>query len=298
MIKRLERWTDRHLKWVLIAPAVVFVALLILYPLFFTVNLSFSDAARATSRPYDYIGFDNYVDALTDTRRFWPAVGRTAYFTIIAVIVEMAIGIGVALVLRRPFRGQGFVRVAILLPLVATPVAVGMMWMLIFEPNFGVANLFMETLGLPAQGWLSSPTQALNTLIFIDAWQWSPMVALIVLAGLTAVPEETEEAAMVDGASRWQTLWFVILPQALPSIMAALMLRAIDGLKTFDILYATKGAGGGSNHEAETLNVLAYSYSFDYQQYGQATAVLVLFLILIATVTATILILRKGAIRR
>lgn len=297
-MKKLERWIDRHLKWVLMAPAIIYVALLVIYPLFFTFNLSLSDAKRSTSREYDYIWLDNFKTVLTDTDRFWPAVGRTAYFTGFAVAIQLLLGILIALVLRRAFRGQGLVRVAILLPLVATPVAVGMMWMLIFEPNFGVVNHFLRTLGLPTQGWLSDPSQTLNTLIFIDTWQWTPMVALIVLAGLTAIPEESEEAAEVDGATTFQKLWFVILPQALPSIVAALLIRSIDALKTFDILYATKGAGGGSNHEAETLNVLAYSYSFDYQQYGLSSAVLVLFLFLIVAVVVSVFMLRRKVMSR
>lgn len=290
----MERWVDKNLKWVLMMPAIIFVVLLILYPLFFTFNLSITDASRATSRPYNYTGFTNYIEILTDTQRFWPAVGRTLYFTGIAVIVQMIFGTIIALVLRRPFRAQGLVRVAILLPLVATPVAVGMMWTLIFEPNLGVANLFMSLLGLPEQGWLSDPSQALNTLIFIDTWQWTPMVTLIVLAGLTTIPPETLEAADVDGATSLQKTWHIVLPQTLPSILAALLIRSIDALKTFDILYATKGAGGGSNHEAETLNVLAYSYSFDYQQYGLSSAVLVVFLTLILGVVLAVLIMRKG----
>lgn len=297
-MKKLERWIDRHLKWVLMAPAIIYVALLIIYPLIFTFNLSISDAKRSTSREYNYVWFDNFREVLADTDRFWPAVGRTAYFTVFGVAIQLLLGILIALVLRRAFKGQGIVRVAILLPLVATPVAVGMMWMLIFEPNFGVVNHFLRALGLPAQGWLSDPSQALNTLIFIDTWQWTPMVALIVLAGLTAIPEESEEAAEVDGASTFQKLWFVILPQALPSIVAALLIRSIDSLKTFDILYATKGAGGGSNHEAETLNVLAYSYSFDYQQYGLSSAVLVLFLMLIVAVVVSVFMLRRKVMSR
>lgn len=296
--KPLERWVDRHLNWVLMSPAIIYVALLITYPLIFTGNLSITDAARSTSRAYHYINFDNFIRLLSDTDRFWPAVGRTAYFTGIGLAMQMMLGVLIALVLRKPFRGQGMVRVAVLLPLVATPVAIGMMWMLIFEPNFGLANYILDSLGLRPQGWLSDPTQTLNTLIFIDTWQWTPMVVLIVLAGLVAIPEDTEEAAAVDGASQVQKLWHVILPQALPSIIAAMLIRSIDGLKTFDILYATKGAGGGSNHEAETLNVLAYSYSFDYQQYGEASAVLMLFLLMIVVVVVGMAIARKAVISR
>ncbi|MDQ7993454.1 MAG: sugar ABC transporter permease, partial [Propionicimonas sp.] len=165
---------DRHLKQVLTLPAVIFVGVLIAFPLVYTVFLSLTDAQGAVTRAFDFNGLANYVYWLTGSDRFWPAVGRTAYFTIVALVLELVIGLAIALLLRKPFRGQGLVRVFLLLPLVATPVAVGMMWLLIFEPSIGFANVFMKTIGLPAQGWLSDPAQALNTVIFIDGWQWTP----------------------------------------------------------------------------------------------------------------------------
>ena len=129
--------------------------------------------------------------------------------------------------------------------------------------------------------------------MFVDIWQWTPMVALILLAGLTAIPEEPDEAARIDGANAVQRFWYVTLPLLGPTVITAILLRSIDALKTFDILYATKGKGGGSFHEAETLNILAYSYSFDYNKYGLSSAVLVLFFILIAAVCAFLVLGRR-----
>lgn len=170
-----------------------------------------------------------------------------------------------------------------------------MMWLLIFEPSIGFANVMMKGLGLPAQGWLSSPDQALNTLIFIDVWQWTPMVTLICLAGLSTLPEEPDEAAQVDGANAWQRFQHVTLPLMYPTLGAAAILRSIDALKTFDIIYATKGRGGGSRNEAETLNILAYSESFEYSQYASASALLMLFfLIIMVTLTAIAILRKKG----
>ncbi|WP_430591537.1 carbohydrate ABC transporter permease [Humidisolicoccus flavus] len=286
-------WVDANLKWILTTPAVAFVALLIAFPIGYTIFLSLTDAGGSVTRPFEFLGFDNYVHWLTDTRRFWPAVGRTAYFTGMALALELIIGLAIALLLRKTFRGQGLVRVFILLPLVATPVAVGMMWLVIFEPSIGFANVVMNWLGLPAQGWLSDKDTALNTLIFIDVWQWTPMVILILLAGLSALPEEPDEAARVDGANAWQRFWHITLPLLMPVIAAAAIIRAIDALKTFDIIYATKGRGGGSNNEAETLNILAYSEAFEYSQYGRASALLMLFFCLIIIVLAVLAILRK-----
>ncbi|MFV0406371.1 MAG: carbohydrate ABC transporter permease [Propioniciclava sp.] len=286
-------WADRHLKQLLTFPAVTFVAVLIAFPILYTVFLSLTNAQGAVTRPFDITGLDNYVYWLTTSDRFWPAVGRTAYFTLVALAFEIVIGLAIALLLRKPFRGQGLIRVFLLLPLVATPVAVGMMWLLIFEPSIGFANVLMKGMGLPPQGWLSDPAQALNTVIFIDVWQWTPMVTLICLAGLSTLPEEPDEAARVDGANAWQRFRHITLPLLYPTLGAAAILRAIDALKTFDIIYATKGRGGGSSHEAETLNILAYSESFEYSQYGSASALLMLFFLFIIGVLLALAILRK-----
>lgn len=289
----LADWVEHHLKQVLTFPAVAFVGLLIAFPIGYTVFLSITDAQGAVTRKFDIVGLGNYIYWLTQSDRFWPAVGRTAYFTIVALVLELVIGLAIALLLRKPFKGQGAIRVLLLLPLVATPVAVGMMWLLIFEPSIGFANVFMKGLGLPPQGWLSDPNQALNTVIFIDVWQWTPMVTLICLAGLSTLPEEPDEAARVDGANVWQRFRHITLPLLYPTLGAAAILRSIDALKTFDIIYATKGRGGGSQHEAETLNILAYSESFEYSQYGSAAALLMLFFIFIVVSLLSLAILRK-----
>jgi multiple sugar transport system permease protein len=286
-------WVDANLKWILTVPAIGFVTLLIAFPIGYTVFLSLTDSAGAVTRPYEFIGFDNYRHWLSDTRRFWPAVGRTAYFTGVALLLEIVFGLAIALLLRRTFRGQGIVRVIILLPFVATPVAVGMMWLLIFEPSIGFANVVMDWFGLPAQGWLSSRGMALNTLIFIDVWQWTPMIVLILLAGLSMLPDEPEEAARVDGANAWQRFRHITVPLLMPVIVAAAILRVIDAFKTFDIIYATMGRGGGSFHEAETLNILAYGEAFEHSQYGRASALLMLFFMLIVAVLTALAILRK-----
>ncbi|MFH5821071.1 carbohydrate ABC transporter permease [Georgenia sp. AZ-5] len=277
----LNAWANRHVKWVFTLPALVFTAGMILFPVIYTVVLSLTDARGSIQREFSFIGLDNFAEMLTAFPRFWPAVWRTLAFTAGAVLVELVLGLAIALLLRKPFGGQGFVRVVILLPLVATPVAVAMMWLLIFEPTIGFANEFLGWFNVPAQGWISDPDQALPTLMFVDIWQWTPMVALILLAGLSTLPEEPEEAALVDGANAWQRLRHVTLPMLLPAIVTAVLLRSIDALKTFDLLYATKGRGGGSLHEAETLNILAYSMSFEYNDYGMASAVLVVFFLLI-----------------
>lgn len=288
-------WANTHRKWLFAAPAMIFVGVLIVFPVAWTVYLSLTDASGSVRADSDFIGLENYLAVLTDTDRFWPAAGRTAYFTFVAVAVEMTLGMCIALLLWRPFRGEKWVRVAILLPLVATPVAVGMMWRLIFDPNIGFANQMLGWVGIPPQPWLAGVDSALPTTIFIDIWQWTPMVVLILLAGLTSLSDEPDEAARIDGANAWQRFWFVTLPLMMPTVIVAVLLRSIDALKTFDILYATKGKGGGSFNEVETLNIYAYGLSFDYNKYGLSSTVLIIFFLIIVGIMFLLTRRRKGS---
>ena len=292
--KAYSAWANRHRKWLLAAPAMIFVGLLIAVPLAWTGYLSLTDSQGSVRAESKFVGIANYLQVFGDTERFWPAVLRTFTFTGGAVATEMVLGMGIALLLWRPFKGEKWVRVAILLPLVATPVAVGMMWRLIFDPNIGFANQFLSWFGIPAQPWLSGQTTALPTLIFVDVWQWTPMVVLILLAGLTSLSEEPDEAARVDGANAWQRFRFVTLPLLRSTVIVAIVLRGIDALKTFDILYSTKGKGGGSFHEVETLNVYAFGLSFDYNDYGISSTVLILFFLLIIVIMWMVTHRRKG----
>lgn len=275
------RWANQHRKWLFAAPAMVFVAMLIVFPVAWTVYLSLTDAEGSVRAESSFIGFANYIDVLSDTERFWPAVLRTLVFTSGVLLVEVVLGMAIALLLWRPFKGEKWVRVAVLLPLVATPVAVGMMWRLIFDPNIGMANRVLGWFGLGPWPWLAGEHSALPTTMFIDIWQWTPMVVLILLAGLTSLSDEPQEAALIDGATAWQRFRHITLPLLMPTVLVAVLLRGIDALKTFDILYATKGKGGGSFHEVETLNVYAYGLSFDYNEYGVSSAVLIIFFLII-----------------
>lgn len=292
--KAYSAWANRHRKWLFAAPAMIFVGLLIAVPLAWTVYLSLTDTRGSVRAESEFVGIANYLQVFGDTDRFWPAVLRTFTFTGGALAAEMILGMGIALLLWRPFKGEKWVRVAILLPLVATPVAVGMMWRLIFDPNIGFANQLLNWVGIPSQPWLSGQQTALPTLMFVDVWQWTPMIVLILLAGLTSLSEEPDEAARIDGASAWQRFRYVTLPLLRSTVIVAIVLRGIDALKTFDILYATKGKGGGSFNEVETLNVYAFGLSFDYNDYGVASTVLVLFFLLIIAIMWMITYRRKG----
>lgn len=226
--KSYSHWANQHRKWLFAAPAMIFVGLLIAVPLGWTIYLSLTDSEGSVRAASNFVGLNNYFEVLGDTQRFWPSVIRTMIFTGGALTAELVLGMGVALLLWRPFKGEKWVRV------------------------------------------------------------------LILLAGLTSLSEEPDEAARIDGANSWQRFWYVTLPLLRATVVVAIVLRGIDALKTFDILYATKGKGGGSFHEVETLNVYAFGLSFDYNDYGIASTVLILFFLLIIAIIWMVTYRRKA----
>ena len=168
--------------------------------------------------------------------------------------------------------------ILLLLPLVATPVAVGIVFNLFYDPTIGLANFVLTSFGLPPGLWVSNARTVIASLVLVDVWQWTPMITLIVLAGLAGLSEEPVEAARIDGASEWQIIRWVTIPMVMPVILTALILRLIDALKTFDIIYAM--TGGGPGYSSETLNIMGFKYSFEYFRMGQSAVILVvLFLV-------------------
>ncbi|NLL48395.1 MAG: sugar ABC transporter permease [Firmicutes bacterium] len=275
----LSRWIDKRLRYLFVLPALIFVVVMMAFPILYTFRLSFTQWSMSATRPPKWVALGNYVSLLFNDPRFWGAVGRTFAFTIIAVAVETVLGVIIALVLNRETRGQNLIKTLFLLPMIATPVAVGMVWLLMFEPSIGVINYLLGLLGLPQGLWLASPNQALGSLILVDVWQWTPMITLIVLAGLASLSREPFEAAIVDGASVLQTVFHITLPLIKPTVVAAVILRTIDAFKTYDIIYTM--TQGGPGFATETLNIYSFVLGFQYFQMGKASALLMVFFALV-----------------
>lgn len=283
-------WFERNLKWIYTLPAVLFVLLMMVFPIIYTVRISFYEWSMSATTPPKWVGLSNYKALLAD-ERFWHAVKATAGFTVAALIVQIVLGVAIALLLDREFRGKNIIKTLFLLPMVATPVAMGLVWMLIYEPTIGVANELLKRFGLKPLLWLASPSQVIPSLVLIDVWEWTPMIALIVMAGLSTLPSDPYEAADVDGASAWQKFVYITLPLLRPTILVAAMLRLIDVLKTFDIIYAT--TQGGPNFASETLNLHGYVLGFQYFKLGMASSLLVIFFALVMGLTLAMIYIRK-----
>ena len=287
----LTRFIDRHQRWLFPAPAVIFIVLMMIFPLGFTLWNSFSGWSLTLGRPNTLIGVQNYFAIMADAR-FWNAVWNTLYFTALAMTVELVLGVAIALLLdAKDYRGKRVVTSILLLPMMATPVAVAMVWLLMFEPTAGVINYALGELGLPKQLWIAGSNSVIPSLVLVDVWEWTPLITLIVLAGLAGLPSEPFEAARVDGASYLQILRRVTLPLLLPTISVAGLLRFIDCIKTFDIIYGM--TGGGPGFSSETLNIYTYNQAFYYFNFGYASALLVIFFTIVTGISLLVTYSRR-----
>ena len=285
-------FAERNLRILFPLPAIVFIGLLMVFPILYTLYLSFTNWNLTSGMEPTFVGLNSYLRVFSEPR-FLHALGRTFTFTVFAVATEVVLGVAIALILNRAFVGKSFAKLLLLLPLVATPIAVGIVFNLFYDPTIGLLNFALNALGLPQGLWVSSEKTVIASLVLVDVWQWTPMITLIVLAGLAGLSEEPVEAARVDGASEWQILRYVTIPMVMPVILMAMILRLIDALKTFDIIFAM--TGGGPGYASETLNIMGFKYSFEYFRMGQSSVILVALFIVVLLCSLGIMKLRASS---
>ena len=285
-------FTERNLRILFPLPAIVFIGLMMVFPILYTLYLSFTNWNLTSGMEPSFVGLNSYLRVFSEPR-FLHALGRTFSFTVCAVAIEVVLGVAVALILNRAFVGKSFAKLLLLLPLVATPVAVGIVFNLFYDPTIGLLNFALHAFGLPQGRWISSENTVIASLVLVDVWQWTPMITLIVLAGLAGLSEEPVEAARVDGASDWQILRYVTIPMVMPVILTAMILRLIDALKTFDIIFAM--TGGGPGYASETLNIMGFKYSFEYFRMGQSSVILVALFLVVLICSLGIMKLRASS---
>ncbi len=276
--------------WLFSLPAAAVVLAVIIFPWLFTIFISLNtwDPAGGVS----WVGLANYIHLLTDARFGW-AVVRTLYFAALAVALPLVLGVAAALCFHQRFRLRGLARTIFVLPMMATPVAIALVWSMMFHPQLGVLNYILTSLGLPPSSWTYAPDTVIPTLVMVETWQWTPLVMLIVLGGLASLPIDPYEAAQLDGANPWQRFWHITLPLLWPFIVVAGVIRTIDALKSFDIIYVITGGGPGT--ASETINIFLYQQAFAFYQLGYAGAVTLVFFVLIVAVSLCLLGMRQQA---
>ena len=289
----MQKWLDRNTKWILTAPIILFILLMVAYPLFYTFRLSFHSWSMSAVTPMKWVGWKNYTK-MFQSAKFLNACKLTLIYSLICVSIETVIGVGIAVLLNRTFRGSGLVRTLFLLPIVATPVAVAIVWKMIYDPALGIIAFIMKQMGQSPVAWLGQNSTALGALMVVDVWEFSPTIMLICLGGLSGIPTDSLEAASIDGASTWQRFTKITLPLLSPTIMVAVLLRLIDSLKTYDQIYATTQGGPGT--ATQTINVLAYRQAFENFKFGEASATIVVFFLVLVLITVLFNILRQKAV--
>ncbi|WP_295381563.1 carbohydrate ABC transporter permease [uncultured Pseudacidovorax sp.] len=261
--------TRRQLN-MLSTPAVIFTLALIAFPFAYTIWLSLHEFSFGGSATLNY--GQNYLLMLQDGE-FWNGLKITLVLYVLSLVLQLVLGTYVALLLHSSKKLSGIVRTLMISPFVLPPVVVGMMWLVVLDPSIGAANWLLESLGLPRSDWLASPQWVIPTVAFIDTWQWTPYVALIVLGGLQSLPPNVYEAAQIDGASRWKTFWRITLPLLMPTIVTAAILRSVDLLRFFDIIYIT--TQGGPGNASNTLNIYGFRKGFEFFEIGYASALMI-----------------------
>jgi len=277
---------ERNVKYVLLLPAVVYLLLLGLFPLLFSIALVFS-SWQAGNREIRFVGLANVTNLLTDDR-FWGAFQQTFAYVAGAAGIELILGVLIALALQAATRGRAALRLAFALPMLLPPIAVSFTWKMLFDYNRGPLNFFLESLGLPPVAWLAGQNSALASLVITDVWQWTPFVALATLAALESLPTELYEAATVDGASAWNLLRHITLPLLQPYIVAIVLLRAIDAFKVFDTVYILTGGGPGTATEMLTF----YAYVAGFRPYNLGFTSTVAWAIVVTMTVVFLLYLR------
>lgn len=266
---------ERALPYLLLAPTVLVLLALSIYPLIYAVKVSFQTGTGAGLR----WTLQNFARLASD-RFFFDALRHTLVYAIAALTCEFLLGLALALLLNSRLRGRGAFRALLLVPMMLPPVVVGVVWRLMLNPNFGAINGTLKGFGADTSAlvWTASPRLALFSVIMVDVWQWTPFMFLVLLAGLQAIPQEPYEAALIDGSNAWQTFRHVTLPLLKPAILIALLLRTMDLLRVFDQIFIL--TEGGPGFATETISLYIYRAAFRFSDFGYAAAMSFVLLLL------------------
>ncbi len=279
--------SDRAIMNLFIWPSLLLLIVFNFFPLFYSLYLSFTNYRATGNTAPVWLGIQNYANVLTDPA-LWNAFTTSGRYVLFSVALQTIVGFALAMLVRGKFRGSGLVTTLILVPMMLSPVVVGLFWKLMYNPNFGYFNYLIGLGGASQLDMLASrignqavPGVALAAVILVDVWMWSPFVMLLVLSGLNAIPDYLYEAAAIDRASSWFQFWRITLPQVMPLLLIAVLFRTIEALKSFDLVMGL--TGGGPGNQTELIAVYLYRVAFLGQfrsGYSSALAYIVLIIVI------------------
>lgn len=288
-LSALSAWSDQHFKWLLIAPAVALILALSIYPLVFSLVVSFINFDFQIPG-HAFVGLKNFRQVIFDPIARWSIV-LTAFLSVGSVVVEFLLGLALALTMAKKFPGRGLIMTIIIIPLFISPVIVGQAWALLLQRPFGPTNYILSVLlGHDVTvSWLTESPWLYFAIIMADAWQWTPFMFVILLAGLTAIPQHLYEAAELDGVGPWQTFWWITVPLLAPMILLAITFRLLDAIKLFDMIFIMTNGGPGT----KTFTASFYLYTIGFTQFHLSAATAGSWMFLIFTAVVVTFLVRR-----
>jgi multiple sugar transport system permease protein len=268
--------SDLSIRNLFIIPTIAFLIVFNIFPLIYSLGYSFTDFRASSNAPAAFVGLQNYRDLLNDDH-VWNNFSVTARYVLVSVGGQVLLGFSVALLLNRRIPFKGLFTTLLLLPMMMSPVVVGLFWELLYSPSWGIINY---ALGLGDFAWLSDPDVALYAIAITDIWMWSPFVMLLCLAGLSAIPQHLYEAAAIDRAGRWFTFTRITLPLVAPLLLIAIIFRTMEAFKTFDLAFIMS-----SQETTELISIKLYRLAFQEWQTGPSCALAYMVLIMVLAIT-------------
>ncbi|MBT8354821.1 MAG: sugar ABC transporter permease [Desulfofustis sp.] len=282
---------NRATPFLFLAPAGIIMIFALLYPIGYLTVASFFDWRMGT--PFTdavFNGFGNYAWILNDPN-FHESFMVTITFAFTVVVLEMLIGVGLALMLERPILGMSVFRTIFILPMMIAPIVVGLVWRYMYNPQFGIFNKTLKKWGFEPIPWLSSPDWALPSVIIADIWQWTPFIFILSLAALQSLPRSSLEAARIDGASEWQQIIYIKIPLMMPVLVVAALLRMIDAFKVLEVIFIMTNGGPGLSTEIMSLQI--YKTAFVSWELGRAAALSNVLLAIVLVITLAMFVYTK-----
>ncbi|GFE66501.1 carbohydrate ABC transporter permease [Litoreibacter roseus] len=284
---------NRLTPYLFLAPALIVLAVALLYPICYMIYASFLDWNPSQRiGEADWVGLRNYANLLGDGA-FRESLWVTIKFAAIVVTAEMVLGVGLALLLDRNIRGMSVLRTLFILPMMIAPIVVGLMWRYMYHPTVGIFNRTLDNLGLPTVPWLSDGNWAFASIIIADIWQWTPFIFILSLAALQSLPQSAIEASKIDGASGWQTILYIKLPLMAPVLIVTCLLRLIDAFKVLEVILVLTNGGPGLSTEILSLRIARTASEF--RELGVAAAMSNFLLILLMVLTIAMYLYNKAA---
>ena len=276
-----QRWqlSDNSIKWLFVLPTLLLLVAFAIYPFLRSLYISFTEFSVVIHEPPVWIGLQNYIELLTD-EQMWLYFTITGRYALVTVALQTVVGFGLALLVRDRFKASGFITTLMLVPMMLSPVFVVMFWKLMLNPGFSPWNYLI---GLGGQGpdWLGDPQLAFWAIVLVDVWMWSPFVMLLCLSGLRAIPDYLYEAAVIDRASSWNQFWRITVPQVAPILLIAMLFRAVEAIKAFDLVWVLTKGGPGDSTELIAVNLYRQAFLGQFRTGRAAALAYIIWMIII-----------------